>query len=107
MAVSTRTIFTQDNNSGRKGTPCREVHYIKVRQNNRKGSAACIGGTLVDHLNHRSGLDFHINLVTRVNSEYRMLKIWPGDVVFRTGDSNRWQVMSLRGFRKRFPNAKI
>lgn len=30
-----------------------------------------------------------------------------GDVVFQTGTSNRWQVLTLKGFRKRFPNAQI
>ena len=106
MAVSTKTIKTKDLNSGRGGQPKREVHYIKVGKGNRKGTAETIGGELFDHLGHKAG-DFHIVLKTRINGKEQSVKITAGDVVFRTGTSKRWQVITLKGFKRRFPEAKI
>lgn len=77
------------------------VHYIKVNKANKKGAAAAFGGTLYLHDGHPTG-DFHIDLVTKVNDKPRTLNVETGDFVFRTGESNRWQVLSTAGFNKRF-----
>ena len=106
MSVSTKTISTLDTNAGGKSPRKREVHYKKVLKSNRKGVAALIGGELYDHLGHDTG-DFHIILTTKVNGKVKDLSVETGDVVFQTGTSNRWQAMSLRSFKKRFPEAKI
>lgn len=106
MAVQFKHVSTKDLNSGRGGCPKREVHYIKVNKGNRKGTAAAIGGQLIDHLGHRVG-DFHIVLTTKVNGKQRDINVSANDVVFRTGTSNRYQVMTVKGFRKRFPDVKI
>lgn len=106
MAVSTKTILTLDMNSGAKKAHNRNVHYIKVFKNNRKGTAAAVGGELHDHLGAKNG-DFHISLVTKVNGKFKTVQLNKGDVVFQTEDSNRWQVMTLKGFQKRFPEAKV
>ena len=103
MAVQAKTIRTPDRNSGRAGTPNREVHYIKILKGNRKGAAAAIGGALHDHYDN----NFHIILCTKVNGKEQTLSLTAGDVVFRTGESNRWQVLTRKGFNKRFPLAKI
>jgi len=107
MAVSLKTITTKDKNSGRGGSPKREVHFTKVGKGNRKGVAQLIGGTLVDHYGHRSGSDFHINLVTKVNGKEKCINVTSDDVVFKTGTSDRWQVITKAGFNKRFPEAKV
>jgi len=107
MAVSLKNVTTKDKNSGGKGTPKREVHYIKVGKGNRKGVAQLIGGALVDHLGHRTAGDFHILLVTKVNGKEKSLHVTADDVVFKTGTSDRWQVITKAGFKKRFPDVKI
>jgi hypothetical protein len=107
MAVVFKGTTTKDLNSGKGGAPKREIHYIKVGKMNRKGVAAAIGGTLVDHLGHKTAGDFHISLVTKVNGKERALNVTADDVVFRTGTSNRWQVITKAGFKKRFPDVKI
>lgn len=106
MATAFKTITTPDTNSGRGGKPKREVHYAKVGKTNRVKIAKEIGGTLVDHLGHPTG-DFHIELQTKVNGKVKDLSLEKNDVVFRTGTSNRWQVITLKGFNRRFPLAKL
>lgn len=106
MATAFKTITTKDTNSGGKGTPKREVHFAKIGKVNRKKIAQEIGGVLVDHLGHPVG-DFHIQLETKVNGKVKDLSLEKNDVVFRTGTSKRWQVITLKGFNRRFPDAKI
>jgi hypothetical protein len=106
MATTFKTITTKDLNSGAKGTPSRQVHFAKVGKMNRTKVAQEIGGTLVDHLGHPTG-DFHINLTTRVNGKERTLSLEKDHVVFRTGTSKRWQVITKTGFNRRFPDAKL
>lgn len=106
MAVSTKTLYTADTNSGLAGRPMRAVHYVKVGKGNRKGTATLIGGVLKEHLGKKEG-DFHIVLDTKVNGKEKTLKLHAGDVVFKTDSSNRWQVLTLKGFRKRFPETRI
>jgi hypothetical protein len=105
MAVKTKTIRTLDKNSGSK-PHVRTVHYIKLGKHNRKGTAEAIGGMLVDHLGAPVG-DFHIQLTTKVNRKERTLSLEAGDIVFRTNASKRWQVLTKKGFKKRFPLAKL
>lgn len=107
MAVTVKKITTIDTRSGRAGTPERDVHYIKVGKGNRKGTAEAVGGQLYDHVGNKSLGDFHINLVTTVNKKTKTIILQAGDVVFKTGTSDRWQAISLKGFRKRFPEARI
>lgn len=107
MAVTPKTVVTTDNNSGRGKRSGIPVHYVKVGKGNRKGTAALIGGRLVDHLGHKTLGDFHIFLKTKVNKKDRELNVQATNVVFRTGKSERWQVLTLQGFRKRFPQIKI
>ena len=106
MATILKTITTKDTNSGGKGTPKREVHFVKVGKTNREKVAKLIGGTLVDHLGHDTG-DFHINLTTKVNGKEKTLNLEKNDIVFTTGTSSRWQVITLKGFNRRFPDAKV
>ena len=105
MATALKTISTLDLNSG-SGPRKREVHYLRVGKLNRKKIASIIGGELYDHLGHTTG-DFHIVLVTKVNGKVKTINLEKNDVVFQTGTSNRWQAMSSRAFKKRFPEAKI
>jgi hypothetical protein len=105
MAVKTKLIHTLDQNSGRQ-PHARNVHYIKIAKSNRKGAAETIGGKLHDHLGHPMG-DFHIELTTMVNRKEKTLTLEPGDIVFRTNASKRWQALTKKGFKKRFPLAKI
>ena len=103
MAVTVKEIRTNDTRSGKAGAPIRTVNYIKILKGNRKGAAAACGGQLYDHADG----SFHINLVTKVNGKVKTLTVGVGDVVFRTGTSNRWQVITKKGFQKRFPQSKI
>lgn len=105
MAVSLKSISTLDMNSGTSAHE-REVHYIKIGKGNRKGAAILIDGKLYDHLGKRDG-DFHIVLVTKVNGKVKTLNIKADDFVFRTNDSERWQVITKAGFKKRFPKARV
>lgn len=107
MAVTIKKITTVDTRSGRAGTPERVVNYIKLGKGNRKGTAAAVDGVLYDHVGNKNLGDFHINMVTVVNKKDKTLVLQAGDVVFKTGTSDRWQAMTLAGFRKRFPEARI
>lgn len=107
MAVTPKTVVTVDNNSGRGKRSGIPVHYVKVGKGNRKGTAKLIGGQLYDHLGHKTLGDFHIVLSTFVNKKPKTVNLEAGHVVFTTGKSDRWQVMTLQGFRKRFPNVKV
>lgn len=105
MAAKIKTISTLDINSGR-GSRRREVHFIRVGKTNRKAVAQTIAGELYDHEGHTTG-DFHIVLVTKVNGKEKTLNLEKDDIVFQTGTSNRWQAMSKRAFKKRFPEVTV
>ena len=107
MAVTPKTAITADRNSGSVGAPQRFVHYIKLGKGNRKGTAQTIGGTLYDHLGNKTAGDFHIVLVTKINNVVKTVNLEAGDVVFRTGTSKRWQVITLKGFKRRFPELRV
>lgn len=103
MAVTTKKILTHDT-IGNKMT--QNVHYLVVNKGNRKGAAELIGGQLLDHPEFEGGW-FHIVLPTKVNGEPRMINVETGDVVFRTGESKRWQVLPKDRFKKRFPKIQL
>jgi hypothetical protein len=99
MAVAVKQIKTLDTNSGR-GARTRDVHFIKVTKVNRKGAAEAVGGEY-------SPGDETLSLVTKVNGKQKTLQVGPGEVIFRTDLNTRWQVMTKRGFNRRFPDANI
>lgn len=104
MAVQIKTVRTKDMNSGSPSGPRkRDVHYIKINKGNRKGANDHFGGKLVV----RSNGVWWIELDTKRNGKPVTIEVKSGDIVFRTDKLNRWQVMSARGFKKRFPEAKI
>lgn len=75
-----------------------DLTYIRVNKSNKKGAAEAFGGQLYPH---EDG-SFHIVLITKVNGKPKTIDVQPGDYVFATGTSNRWQVLNLEGFNKRF-----
>lgn len=93
MAVSTKTSRFMD-----RGYRPIDVHSVTVTKSNKKGAAACFGGTLVEH---KDG-EFHIDLRTVINGKPVTCIVRAGDIVFTTGMNTRWQVLSKKNFNKRF-----
>ena len=94
MAVATKHNEFHDNITRRNIV----VHSISVNNSNKKGAAAAIGGELVTNPDG----SWHIVLNTKVNGRKTKYLVFAGQIVFRTGTSNRWQVLGKQGFNKRF-----
>lgn len=103
MAVQTKHSRSKDKSNGK----CVDVHYITVTKGNRKGAAEHFGGRLFleDRL-HPNG--WYITLKTQTaGGRPQLFDIIQGDIVFRTGQNTRWQVLPRVAFKKRFPEVKL
>lgn len=98
MAVSTKTTRFRDR-SGREI----DVHHISLTKSNRKGTSEAVGGTLVLNI-ARGGeeVSWRVEVPTKVNGKDVLGMAYSGDIIFRTGQSQRWQIASKKEFSKRF-----
>lgn len=101
MAVKAKHSRSKDRSNGK----CVDVHYITVTKGNRKGAAEHFGGGLTLNDAHPNG--WYIWLETTIGKNKTVYVVTQGDIVFRTGQNKRWQVLQRVDFKKRFPEVKL